>query len=138
LLRPTRWLGRDAPLGRVAAATAARQPHQLARPAANTASAQSERFCPRVLMESGTSRLDPPGSSKGARKFQATFPETRRQSSIGATLDRKRRCLSSIRSREQTCAEDAANRNKAVAADESFRQSARQIHESRLDQRNQA
>src|SRR5207245_9663168 len=89
-------------------------------------------------MGSTTSRGARPGSSKGARKFQATFPETRRQSSIGATIDRKRRCPLSARSREQTCAEDAANKNKAVAADESFRQSAQQIHASRLDQRSQA
>src|SRR5205814_3895356 len=116
----------------------ARRPYQLATPKANRAAARSEKFCRRVWMESATSRSDRPGSSKAARKFQATSLETQRQLSIGATQDRKRRRRSSARSMEQTCAADAANKNRAVAADESFRRSAQQIHASRRDQRSQA
>src|SRR6476620_5976276 len=111
---------------------------QSPRRVANRVAVQPEKFGPRVWRELATSRLNRPGSSQEARKFQQRFRETLSAIAIFANEARRGRCRSSERSMEQICAADGANKNRAVAVDGLFRQIAQQIRALQPHQKSRA
>ena len=102
------------------------------RRATNRAVESQGKFCQRALMGSATSRSAHQCSSKGARKFPATFRETRSATASFAIEDREARSRPSERSTARICVLDAENKKGAAAADELFHQSGRRIRASQL------